>query len=266
MGTSGFRSEVMDGGEQAATASRLAASASRERRLPEMERCMGTTSMGVGRRVAWVENELEILPRPPGFGTPGRSLTPPVPPPILPPASSGSPPKLVRVPESPLTQRSNSSTLPPPGAGRGDRHAPHIDTGVHVKLNHRWTALRSLLLVGLAAGTVAGCNEAEPAEPTPTPTGTARPHPELPRRGHLRRREDDPPHRPGVGDGGLLLLRHRGRHHDLQGRRRRRAVRLLHRHLERRPGQRHPRQAGKRRPLAAGGRVAGPREHLSDRL
>ena len=41
-----------------------------------------------------------------------------------------------------------------------------------MKLNHRWTALRSLLLVGLAVGTVAGCNEAEPAEPTPTPTGT----------------------------------------------------------------------------------------------
>ena len=48
-----------------------------------------------------------------------------------------------------------------------------------MKLNHRWTALRSLLLVGLAAGTVAGCNEAEPAEPTPVPLGTVTVVPEL---------------------------------------------------------------------------------------
>lgn len=127
--------------------------------------------MGVGRLVAWVEDELEILVGRPGVGTLGASLTPPVPPPILPPASLGSPSMLVRVPEFPP-----DSVLqlfdPAPGRGKWHCHAPHIDTGVHVKLNHRRAALRSLLLVGLAAGTVAGCNEAEPAEPTPAPLGT----------------------------------------------------------------------------------------------
>ena len=40
-----------------------------------------------------------------------------------------------------------------------------------MKLNHRWTALRSLLVVGLLAGTMAACSD-DSNGPEPTPTGT----------------------------------------------------------------------------------------------
>ncbi len=125
-----------------------------------------------------------------------------------------------------------------------------------------WRATRSLLLAGLVAGTVAACSEPTALNQLPAGTITIVPTANM-------RAEDL------SSDGTTILMTDVTSptadfyFYDiatgtttLKGRGRRRAVQLHHRHLERAPGQRHSRQAGKRGPLAAGQRLARPRQHL----